>query len=169
MTASLSAALVLGGSALAQSAAQQPDRSPSAVQPSPTTPDSSKPMSEEPSMNNQGAQQQTSPQVNEQTRDRDNMGQNPSKTDRDTSMGNENKAMHRDVKEFDRFLDKHPEIAQELRNDPSKVNDTAYVNNHKDLERWLDKHPQVRDEIKENPSAFMRRENRYEKNETKPQ
>ncbi|MBV9483570.1 MAG: hypothetical protein JO249_22885 [Acidobacteria bacterium] len=175
ITASLSAALILGGSALAQTA-QQPDKSPSAVQPSPTAPDSSKPMSEEPSMTSSqaGQEQQPTPQVNDQTRDRDqsrdrdSMGQNSSKMDRD-SAGNENKTMNRDVKEFDHFLDKHPEVAQELQNDPSKINDGSFVSNHKELQRWLEKHPQVRDEIKENPSAFMHRENRYEKNENKPQ
>jgi hypothetical protein len=171
MTASLSAALILGGSALAQSA-QQPDMSPSATQPSPTAPDnSSKPMSEEPSMNNsRGAQdQQASPRDNDQTRDRDSMGQNPSQTDRDPMSANgKSDTTQRDVKEFDRFLDKHPQVAQDLRSDPSKINDTAFVSNHKELQRWLEKHPQVRDEIKENPSAFMHQENRYEKNENKP-
>jgi hypothetical protein len=43
------------------------------------------------------------------------------------------------------------------------------VNNHKELQRWLEKHPHVRDEIRENPSAFMHQENRYDKNENKPQ
>jgi hypothetical protein len=176
MTASLSAALILGGTALAQTA-QRPEASPSANPPSTTAPDNSaKPMSEEPGMSNPQAtqDQQANPQVNDQTRDRDqnrdrdNMGQNPSRTDRDPLSANgESKAMHRDVKEFDQFLDKHPEVSQELRNDPSKINDTAFLNNHKELQRWLEKHPQVRDEIRENPSAFMHQENRYDKNENK--
>lgn len=168
MIASLSAALVWGGSALAQSA-QQPDMSPSTTQPSPTAPDhSAKPMSEEPGMNSGAQEQQPSPQ--DQTRNRDSMGQNPSRTDRDPLSANgKSDTTRRDVKEFDHFLDKHPEVAEDLRSDPSKVNDTAYVNNHKELQRWLEKHPQVRDEIRENPSAFMHQENRYEKNENKPQ
>ncbi len=181
MTASLSAALILGGTALAQSG-QRPDASPSTSSPATTSPDNSaKPMSEEPSMNNpQGAQdqqatpreqdQQVSPQDRDQSRDRDNMGQNPSRTDRDPLSANgESKTMQRDVKEFDHFLDKHPQVAQDLRSDPSRINDTAFLNNHKELQRWLDKHSQVRDEIRENPSAFMHQENRYEKNENKTQ
>ena len=169
MIASLSAALVLGGSALAQSA-QRPDMSPSATQPSSTAPDNSaKPMSEEPGMNSGAQEQQPNPQ--DQTRDRDSMGQNPSRTDRDPQSANNGKSdtTRRDVKEFDHFLDKHPEVAEDLRSDPSKINDAAYVNNHKELQRWLEKHPEVREEIKENPSAFMHQENRYEKNENKPQ
>jgi len=170
LTVAMSGALVLGGSALAQTA-QQPDMSPSATQPSPTAQDNSaRPMSEQPGMNN-SQEQQPSPRSNEGTKDsdQDNMGQNPSKTDRDPLSANgKSDTTQRDVKEFDNFLDKHPQVAQELRNDPSKVNDTEYVNNHKELQRWLEKHPQVRDEIRENPSAFMRQENRYEKNENKP-
>ncbi len=179
MTASLSAALILGGSALAQSA-QRPEGSPATSSPTTTAPDNSaKPMSEEPGMSNpQGAQdqqatprdqdQQVSPRDNDQNRD--NMGQNPSRTDRDPLSANgESKTMKRDVREFDHFLDKHPQVAQDLRSDPSKVSDTAFLNNHKELQRWLEKHPQVRDEIRENPSAFMHQENRYEKNENKTQ
>ncbi len=170
LTASLSAGLVLGGSAFAQTA-QRPDMSPSATQPAPAAQDNSaRPMSEQPGMNS-SQDQQASPQINEGTRDQDqDRGQNPSRTDRDPMSANgRSDTTQKDVKEFDHFLDKHPQVAQELRSDPSKVNDTEYVSNHKELQRWLEKHPQVRDEIRENPSAFMHQENRYEKNENKPQ
>jgi hypothetical protein len=169
LTGSLAAGLVLGGSAFAQTA-QRPDRSPSATQPSPAAPDNSaQPMSEQPGMSN-SQDQQPSPQVNEPRRDQDNMGQNPSRTDRDPMSANgRSDTTQKDVKEFDHFLDKHPQVAQDLRSDPSKVNDSAYVSDHKELQHWLEKHPQVRDEIRENPSAFMHQENRYEKNENKPQ
>ena len=109
--------------------------------------------------------------MNQQTRDQDqDRGQNPSRTDRDPlSAKGKSDTTQRDVKEFDHFLDKHPQVAQELRTDPSKVNDTEYVSDHKELQRWLERHPQVRDEVRENPSAFMHQENRDEKNENKPQ
>ena len=170
LTTSLSAALILGGSALAQTA-ERPNASPSATQPSTTAPDSSaRPMSEQPGMNN-SQDQQASPQINEGTRDQDqDRSKDSSRADRDPmSAHGRSDTTQKDVKEFDNFLDKHPQVAQELRSDPSKVNDTEYVSNHKELQRWLEKHPQVRDEIRENPSAFMRQENRYEKNENKPQ
>lgn len=170
MTVTLSAGLLLGGTAFAQTA-QRPDMSPSATQPAPAAQDNSaRPMSEQPGMNN-SQDQQGNPQVNQRAGDQDqDRGQNPSRTDRDPlSAHGKSDTTQRDVKEFDHFLDKHPQVAQELRNDPSKVNDTEYVNNHKELQRWLEKHPQVKDEIRENPSAFMRQENRYEKNENKPQ
>ena len=60
-------------------------------------------------------------------------------------------------------------FAQGMREDPSKVNDTAFVSNHKELEHWLKRHPRVQEEIRENTAAFMHQENRYDNNANKPQ
>jgi hypothetical protein len=66
---------------------------------------------------------------------------------------------------FDQFLDGHQEIAQQLRRDPSLVNDHNYVQGHPELQTFLQDHPGVREEIKENPNYFMRQENRYDRRE----
>ena len=66
---------------------------------------------------------------------------------------------------FDQFLDNHQEIAQQLRRDPSLVNDQNYVQGHPELQTFLQDHPGVREEIKENPNYFMRQENRYDRRE----
>jgi hypothetical protein len=66
---------------------------------------------------------------------------------------------------FDQFLDNHQEIAQQLRRDPSLVNDHNYVQGHPELQTFLQDHPGVREEIKENPNYFMRQENRYDRRE----
>src|SRR6266403_4554619 len=66
---------------------------------------------------------------------------------------------------FDQFLDSHQEIAQQLRHDPSLVNDQNYVQGHPELQTFLQDHPGVREEIKENPNYFMRQENRYDRRE----
>jgi len=66
---------------------------------------------------------------------------------------------------FDQFLDNHQEIAQQLRRDPSLVNDQNYVQGHPELQNFLQDHPGVREEIKENPNYFMRQENRYDRRE----
>src|SRR6266481_8641698 len=66
---------------------------------------------------------------------------------------------------FDQFLDNHQEIAQQLRHDPSLVNDQNYVQSHPELQTFLQDHPGVREEIKENPNYFMRQENRYDRRE----
>src|SRR6201981_279365 len=66
---------------------------------------------------------------------------------------------------FDQFLDNHQDIDQQLRHDPSLLNDNNYLQAHPDLQTFLQNHPGVREEIKENPNYFMRQENRYERRE----
>jgi phage-related protein len=66
---------------------------------------------------------------------------------------------------FDRFLDSHPEIAEQLRKDPSLADNREYLQNHPELQEFLQNHPGVREEMKENPNAFMRREDRYDRTE----
>src|ERR1700722_882704 len=77
--------------------------------------------------------------------------------DHDTTRG--------ELARFDQFLDSHREIAEDLRKDPSLVNDAQYAKNHPALQAYLTDHPQIREEIKENPDAFMRLESRYDRRE----
>ncbi len=66
---------------------------------------------------------------------------------------------------FDQFLDKHPELAERLRKDPSLVKNEEFVENHPDLQRYMQDHPELREEFKENSSAFMRAEHRFDQRE----
>ena len=66
---------------------------------------------------------------------------------------------------LDRFLDGHPEIAEQLRRDPSLVNDQKFAADHPALQQFLAEHPEVREQYKENPNAFMRQENRFDRSE----
>jgi hypothetical protein len=71
----------------------------------------------------------------------------------------------RQLADFDRFLDSHPEVASQLRQDPTLVNNPEFIENHGALQEYLQQHPEVREEIKENPNAFMNREQRYERHD----
>ena len=84
----------------------------------------------------------------------------PQRVDRDTTRG--------EVANFDKFLDSHRETAEQLRKDPSLVNNEQFVNSHPDLQSYLQQHPEVREEVKENPNAFMHQEARYERTESSP-
>jgi hypothetical protein len=66
---------------------------------------------------------------------------------------------------MDRFLDNHPEVAEQLRKDPSLIDNRQWVENHPALQQYLQSHPQVREEFKENPNAFMQAEMRYDRRE----
>ena len=77
----------------------------------------------------------------------------------------DNDITRKDLQEMDRFLDNHHEIAEQLRKDPSLIDNRQWVDNHADLREFLQKNPQVREEFRENPNAFMRAEDRYERTE----
>src|SRR5216684_1779900 len=69
------------------------------------------------------------------------------------------------IADMDKFLDSHPEIAEQLRKDPSLINNKQFVENHPALQEFLQSHPGVREEFSENPNAFMRREERFDRRE----
>jgi hypothetical protein len=77
----------------------------------------------------------------------------------------DNDTTRQELARFDQFLDDHPEIAEQLRKDPSLVDNPEYEKNHPDLQTYLQNHPSIREEIKENPNAFMRQEDRYDRHE----
>jgi hypothetical protein len=62
---------------------------------------------------------------------------------------------------FDQFLDSHRETAEQLRKDPSLVDNEEFVHNHPALQTYLQDHPELRAQIKANPNAFMQQEARY--------
>ncbi len=66
---------------------------------------------------------------------------------------------------MDRFLDSHPEIAEQLRKDPSLIDNRKFVADHPELREFLQQHPEIREEFRENPNAFMRAEDRYDRRE----
>src|SRR6266849_5504374 len=77
--------------------------------------------------------------------------------DNDTTRG--------ELASFDRFMDSHPEITDQLRRDPSLVKNEDFVKNHRDLQEYLQQHPGVQEEISENPDRFMRQEQRFDRAE----
>jgi hypothetical protein len=66
---------------------------------------------------------------------------------------------------FDRFLDSHRETSEQLRKDPSLVDNREFVKNHPALETYLQDHPAVREQLRQNPNAFMQEENRFDRRE----
>jgi hypothetical protein len=79
--------------------------------------------------------------------------------------GQDNDVTRQELANFDKFLDGHPEIAEQVRRNPSLLDDREYVSNHPELQAYLQDHPRVREEIRENPRAFMRDEDRFDRRE----
>lgn len=80
--------------------------------------------------------------------------QNPNPDITRTELGN-----------LDRFLDSHPDIARDVRQNPRLIDDRAYVNAHPQLREFLEHHPNTREELRETPNYFMARERGFERSE----
>ncbi len=63
-----------------------------------------------------------------------------------------------ELNEFDRFLDSHPEIAEQLRKDPSLADNQKFVQDHPALQTYLQQNPAIRDQLSRDPNAFMHQE-----------
>jgi phage-related protein len=83
--------------------------------------------------------------------------------DRDRT-GDDHGITRTELANLDRFMDSHPEIAEQLRKDPSLADNKQFVENHPALRDFLADHPGVREELKNNPNAFMHREERFDQN-----
>lgn len=89
----------------------------------------------------------------------------PSQTNNDDRSVQDRDDRRQEQARFDQFLDSHREIAEQLRKDPSLVNDPKFVKNHPPLQDYLKQHPGVSDALKDNPNAFMKQEDRYDRQE----
>ncbi len=85
--------------------------------------------------------------------------------DRREDRGRDNDVTRRELANMDHFMDSHPEVAEQLRKNPSLVNNKEFVGNHPALQQFLAEHPGVREEYKENPNAFMNREEHFDRRE----
>jgi len=90
--------------------------------------------------------------------------------DRDARRDNDNRDRDRDARRdelanFDHYLDSHRETAEQIRKNPSLVNNDEFVKNHPSLQTYLQQHPGVRTAIKQDPNSFMHQEARYDQNE----
>jgi hypothetical protein len=69
---------------------------------------------------------------------------------------------HAELVNMDRFMDSHPEIAEQLRKDPSLLDNQQFINSHPALKEFLAQHPGVREQARENPNFFMHAEERFD-------
>ncbi|MGA9510620.1 MAG: hypothetical protein WBV55_18510 [Candidatus Sulfotelmatobacter sp.] len=74
-------------------------------------------------------------------------------------------ATRRQLASFDSFLDSHPEVAEQLRRNPSLINDQGFVEKHPQLQQYMQQHPEIREELSQNPNAFMHQEDRFDRHE----
>ena len=89
--------------------------------------------------------------------------------DRDSNMrdrdagGQDRDAARRDMANFDRFLDGHREIAEQVRKNPSLLDNRDFVRDHPALQAYLQQNPGVRDQLRQDPNTFMRQEDAFDR------
>ncbi len=59
------------------------------------------------------------------------------------------------VRQFHAFLQEHPKVATELRQNPSLANSKKYLNKHNDLEKFFKRHPSVKREVVNHPKRVF--------------
>lgn len=84
---------------------------------------------------------------------------------RDRDHDRDNDVTRRDLTLMNDFLESHPEIAEQVRKDPSLLDNKNFVNSHPALQQFMATHSQISEEIRENPNGFMRDEHRYDRRE----
>ena len=85
--------------------------------------------------------------------------------DPDRDRRGDNDITRGELSNMDRFMDGHPEIAEQVRKDPSLADDKKFVEDHPALQEFLASHPGVRDELRENPNFFLHREDHFDRHE----
>jgi len=77
----------------------------------------------------------------------------------------DNDATWREVRNFDRFLDTHHEVAEEVWRHPNVVRKEKWCYRHPEFEEWMRDHPRAAEELRENPRGFMNRVRDLERHE----
>ncbi len=103
---------------------------------------------------NPGVRDQLRQDPNAFMRQADLNGRDSNFGDRDAG-GQDRDAFRRDAANFDRFLNDHREIGEQVRKDPSLLDSRSFVQNHPVLQAYLQDNPGVRDQVRQDPSAFV--------------
>lgn len=75
------------------------------------------------------------------------------------ALGATGMAQSNPITRFDSgYLNGHPEVAQQLANNPSLVDNQQFMSQHPGLREYFENHPEVRTELKEHPDQFMSHE-----------
>lgn len=93
----------------------------------------------------------------------DNRDRDPNNMDRnrDNDRDRLSERNRDELASFDRFLDSHHEISEQVRKNPSLVDDGKFVKDHPELQTYLNDHPEVRDQLRKDPNAFVRDADRF--------
>ena len=64
---------------------------------------------------------------------------------------------------FYKYMDSHPDVARELRNDPNLINNPNWLAQHPSTQQFLANHPGVSTQLRDDPGRFVNREERFQR------
>lgn len=67
------------------------------------------------------------------------------------------------LRNFDEFLDKRPEMREDLRRNPKLADNPEYLKKHPGLRAFEKNHPGVDRQLDQHPGKFMKHEARYQR------
>jgi hypothetical protein len=82
---------------------------------------------------------------------------------RDDDRDRDHDINREELARFNQFLDSHRETAEQLRKDPSLVDNQQFLQSHPELQAYLHDHPGIRQRIKDDPNAFMQADARFDR------
>ena len=77
--------------------------------------------------------------------------------------GRDEHAPRDQFRDFDRYLDHHPGVREQLYEHPGLIENEEWREHQPGLNKFLRNHPGVREELRENPQAFLWRERRFDR------
>lgn len=72
---------------------------------------------------------------------------------------------HRYLEGFDGYLDRHPEVREQLSKDPHLIDNPEYLEKHPELRGYMQAHPHAAMAFRRHPDRFMHREHVYNRSE----
>jgi hypothetical protein len=64
-------------------------------------------------------------------------------------------ARNETMRGFDHWMRQNPDAAEEIRKDPSLLNNSEYMAKHPDLQKFMEDHPDFRRAVKKNPDRVV--------------
>ena len=77
-----------------------------------------------------------------------------------TAEPSEAKETAKGFNDFDRYLSQHEEVREQIKNNPSLLNDSTYLSQHPELQKFETEHPAFTKAVQADPNRVTRRANK---------
>ncbi|HEY6293143.1 MAG TPA: hypothetical protein VI455_16450 [Terriglobia bacterium] len=72
------------------------------------------------------------------------------------------------TKSYDDFMHSHPQVAEQVKKDPSLANNAEFIQSHPQYEQYLKDHPDIKTDLQQHPEHFLNRAATYNEHHPAP-